>query len=257
MSTLMFSYSVAAAETVDLPIIMYHHISENETYCGDYVVTAEMFEEDMKYLYDLSYETVTLAELIAYHEGNFTLPEKPIMITFDDGQRSFETYALPILEKYGMTAVLSIVGNYTDIYTENGDRNVAYSYFSWSDIEKLAENPSVDIAAHSYDMHENVYRQGVKIISGETYADYSQVLRADCEKLETKLGFMPLAYTFPFGFYSAESIDILRDHGYEVIFTCNEYVNILDGSEDELLELGRYNRPYSADRESFFGKILK
>ncbi|MBR6521240.1 MAG: polysaccharide deacetylase family protein, partial [Oscillospiraceae bacterium] len=116
--------SARAQQSVQLPILMYHHISTDPSRLGDYVVSPETFENDLKYLSRLGYTSISLAELIAYVDGRGSLPEKPIMITFDDGQRSFAEYALPLLEKYDMCAVAAIVGKYADDYTQSGDMNV-------------------------------------------------------------------------------------------------------------------------------------
>ncbi|MBR1738650.1 MAG: polysaccharide deacetylase family protein, partial [Firmicutes bacterium] len=82
-----------AENTVELPIIMYHNITEKYDMTGKYAVMRTQFENDLKYIKENGYTTITAKELINYAENNGQLPEKPIMITFDDGYESFYAYA--------------------------------------------------------------------------------------------------------------------------------------------------------------------
>ena len=84
---------------------MYHHISKKTSALGAYVITPEQFESDLKFIKDKGYEAITTQNLVDYFDGKFELPEKPIMITFDDGYLSFYEYAYPLLKQYNMKAV--------------------------------------------------------------------------------------------------------------------------------------------------------
>ena len=96
---LTFSGRARAAEPVALPILMYHHISKAADQCGKHVISPQTLEGDLQYLADNGYTAVTTADLIAYVDQGKALPEKPVMITFDDGQLSVLEYALPLLER--------------------------------------------------------------------------------------------------------------------------------------------------------------
>jgi peptidoglycan/xylan/chitin deacetylase (PgdA/CDA1 family) len=75
-----------------------------------YNVTPEKFEEQLKYLKDNGFGTVTIKQLID-SERDGELPPTPVMITFDDGHISHYQNAAPILKEYGFTAVFFIVVN--------------------------------------------------------------------------------------------------------------------------------------------------
>ena len=81
----------AEDERVSLPIVMYHHISADPARSGDYVITPATMEADLEYLRDAGYTSVSAAQLTAWSRGEARLPEKPVMITFDDAQESFRT----------------------------------------------------------------------------------------------------------------------------------------------------------------------
>ena len=85
---------------VNLPILMYHSILKTNKSKGKFIVSPDTFEEDLKYIKDKGYTTVVMKDLIDYVYENKELPEKPIMLTFDDGYYNNYLYAFPLLKKY-------------------------------------------------------------------------------------------------------------------------------------------------------------
>ena len=134
--TVGISIVIATSEDyIDVPIIMYHSILKDPSRSNKYTVTPAVLEEDLKYIKDKGYTTVTIADLISYVYDDSPLPEKPIVLTFDDGHYNNYGYLFPLLEKYDMKAVISIVGSYTDKFTETDEANLNYSYLRWKDIK--------------------------------------------------------------------------------------------------------------------------
>lgn len=246
-----------------LPIIMYHHIIEKQDRLNKFAITPAQFENDLKYLKENGFETITIKELVAHVYDNSPLPEKPIIITFDDGQESFYEYAYPLLKKYNMSAVLSIVGSFTDTYSEIEDHNVIYSYLTWKEINEMSNSPYVEIANHTYNMHSvDKGRKGCSKKAGESLEQYRAVLEEDILKLQNEIlmytGHEAITFTYPFGKFSKETKDILKDFGFSAIFNCAEVVNVIDKSNpDFLYNLGRFNRPHGINSADFFAKIFK
>ena len=108
------------SDSITLPIIMYHSIIPEDNGKSDYIISEKKFESDIAYLKSQGYSPITCMDLIRYTISGGALPEKPIMITFDDGMYNNFVYGVPILKKYDYKAVFSLVGIYTDEYTENG-----------------------------------------------------------------------------------------------------------------------------------------
>lgn len=252
--------SSAGTDKVRLPIVMYHHIHSSSDRWGKYIVSPATLESDLKYLRDNGFTPVSAADLIAYVDDGVPLPEKPVMLTFDDGQESFLVYALPLLEKYDMHAVAGLVGAYCDKYTELPDPNVSYAYLSWDEAAELASSGRVDLASHTYDMHSvNGERQGCRRMRGENADAYRAVFTSDLVKNEERIisaaGQAPSCFVYPFGLACDEAREILIERGYRVLLTCNEKVNVLTGDTEDLLELGRFNRPSGKSSEDFFAKL--
>lgn len=184
-----------SVRSVDLPILMYHHIHKSSSQWGDHVVSPQTLEGDFQYLTAQGYTAVTVADLTAYTQNGTPLPEKPIMITFDDGQLSVLEYALPLLERYDLKAVVAVVGTFADEYTQSGDRNINYACMSWKDIRKLTESGRVEIANHTYDMHNLKKRRGCQKKEGRpcpsTGWRWRRILRRTEQKSRRLLGSRP------------------------------------------------------------------
>ncbi len=242
---------------------MYHHIIKNKDRQNKFAISPEQFESDLKYIKEQGFETITTNDLIAYVYEDMPLPEKPIMITFDDGHESFYSYVYPLLKKYDMKAVLSIVGNYTETYSKNEDHNIAYSYLTWKQINEMANSKYVQIGNHTYNLHStDKGRAGCSKKQGETLEQYKEFLAKDILKLQQDIanftGYACNTFTYPFGKFSKETKDILKEFGFLAILNCAEVVNTIDKDNPEFLyNLGRFNRPNEISTAEYFQKILK
>ena len=253
--------STSASEAVRLPIVMYHSVLKDTELSGKYVITPDTLKSDIQYLHNNGYTFVSAQELIDYTENNGILPDKPVLLTFDDGFYNNYGYVKPILEKYGAKAVISVVGSYTDEYSESNIANMTYGYVRWSDVYDMFLSNRIEIANHSYGFHSNNNgRNGSKRNKGEDINTYKKVFYDDTKKAQdrfmTKTGFSPYIYTYPFGAYSDETTDILKDMGFKMTLTCNEGINSITKNPDSLFLLKRYNRPSGISSQDFFSKIL-
>ncbi len=241
---------------ISLPVIMYHNVlPDGEGELGEFVISASELEADLIYLRDCGYETVTASQVFDAVRGVGSLPEKPVMLTFDDGFESMEQVVLPLLSKYDAKAVAALVGEYTDLYSGDVPKALSYSHVSWEQAGILADSGLVEIANHSYSMHELGSRQGARRMPGESSAEYRQALWDDLllmqEKCRDNLGKEPRAFCYPYGFYTQESEEIVQELGFSLTFTCEQGVNFLTDSKDCLYGLKRNNRPHGAGTEFF------
>ena len=216
----------------------------------------------MKYIKENGYTTITITDLINYVYSDYSLPEKPIIITFDDGHYNNLTYVLPLLEKYDMVAIISIVGKYTDTYSQSNEANPNYSYLRWSDINDLIQSNRIEFQNHTYDMHNmKNSRRGCMKKKNESIENYSSVLTSDLKKLqdefETNTGYIPNTFTYPFGAISNASLDIIKQLGFKASLSCEEGINVITKDPECLYALKRFNRPNNISTKSFFKKFEK
>lgn len=259
--TVGISIVIATSEDyIDVPIIMYHSILKDPSRSNKYTVTPAVLEEDLKYIKDKGYTTVTIADLISYVYDDSPLPEKPIVLTFDDGHYNNYGYLFPLLEKYDMKAVISIVGSYTDKFSETDEANLNYSYLRWKDIKELMDTGRIEFQNHTYSLHSNTGKRiGTKKIKGETDEHYKSILKDDILKLQQEFegntNYTPKCFTYPFGGISNASLDIIKELGFKASLSCEQGINKLTKNPNSLYLLKRYNRPSYISTYNFFQKI--
>ncbi len=170
------------------------------------------------------------------------------MLTFDDGYYNNYCYAYPLLEEYNMKAVISIIGKYTDMYSEIDENNPAYSHITWEQAREMVESGLVEIQNHSYDSHTtDKGRNGTKKMKGESEAAYAGYMQSDIgrlqDEIEQNLGYRPLVFAYPFGSVSEASYDILEGMGFKMTLSCEEKVNRLTvGNAECLFMMDRFLR---------------
>jgi len=241
-----------------VPIVMYHKISVSQRSLGKHVIAPEELEADLRYLTENGYETVFMADLIAFvHEGR-PLPDKPIVLTFDDGFFSDYLYVFPLLNKYDCKAVFSIIGRVTDEYSEEGREDVRYPHMTWKQIREMVSSGHAEFQNHSYDLHKG--GMGAKKRKGESAEQYGKRLSADLGRLQARLsemvGVPATTFTYPYGAISEESGPVLREMGFRASLSCSDKVSLLrENDKRSLFVLGRANRPHGRDSAEFFGRL--
>ncbi len=258
----LISASAAGDEEIPipLPVVMYHSVCEKTP--SDYIVTPHQLDSDLSWLSRNGFTTVTAEQLINYTRGNGSLPQKPVLITFDDGFYNNLSLALPVLEKHDMCAVVSIVGRYTDDYAAADPHSDFYSYLTWEDISELAASGRIEIGSHTYDMHsQNGGRTGCKRLEGESVEDYTDALRYDIGLLRTELKLnctiAPAVFAYPFGSLCRESLPVLRDSGILMTLTCREGMNYITRSPDCLYGIFRFNRSGLLSTSEYMERLTK
>ena len=169
----------AERETAALPVVMYHHISNDPASWGPYVISARELESDLKWLRAHGYETVSVQDLLDWESGTFTMPDKPCMITFDDGACSTAAIAEPLLERYGFRAAAAVIGSVCEKFSENGEQDPERSNLSWEAVRAMGERGTVEVICHSWDMHSLAPRRGCARKSGESEDAYREALTRD------------------------------------------------------------------------------
>ncbi len=260
---IIFSTVTESTDYVTLPIIMYHSILKANKSKGKFVISPRTFEEDLKYIKDNGYTTIVMQDLIDYIYENKDLPEKPIMLTFDDGYYNNYLYAFPLLKDYHCKIVLSPIGKQCDIYSENKDKNPNYAHCSWDNLKEMKDSGLVEIQNHSYNMHTiTKNRRGCKKNKNESLEHYQNAFCNDINLMQSKvediLDITPTTFVFPFGAVSKCSLDILHQLGFKATLSCEGKINKLTKNPESLYGLYRILRlPHISSDRFFKSKIEK
>lgn len=239
---------VAERDSIKVSIFMYH--SFDETSKSAWSITPAELEADLQYIRDNGYQTVLLSDLVDYVAGTAVLPEKPVVLTFDDGYVNNLQTALPILEKYDACAVVSIIGSkVTEVqagYTPSGD-----SWMNWDQLRQLDGSDRIELGFHTWDLHnwnENG-RIGCTRLGYESDEDYYFTLRKDIVDFRETMRAQGIdvdditCYTWPYGKRSKGATAVVRDAGFTCSLITSEGINTLVRFRPELLyDLTRYNR---------------
>lgn len=251
----------AADSGVRVPVIMYHAVIDDGARLGKYVISPEELEGDFRWLKNNGYTPVLSEDLIRYAKDGASLPEKPVLLTFDDGYYNNYLYAFPAAKQYGMKFVLSPIGKYADLYTETPDESPYYAHATWEMLREMQDSGLVEIGNHTYDLHSSDGgRLGTKRLSTESMESYEKMLSGDVllaqEKMKTYLGREPVLFAYPFGAVSEGEPEIIKSLGFQVTLSCEERVSTVTRDPESLFYLGRYLRPSGETSEHFFGRVL-
>lgn len=197
--------------TVRLPILMYHHIGHlpegADELRKDLTVTPEDFEIQVAWFKGQGYESISLGQLQLFFQGKFTLPEKPVIFTFDDGYEDVFEFGLPILSKYGFSGSVAVITQFA------GMNSGSNRYASWQQIKKAASE-GVEIVSHTQDHFDG---------TNPKYDDRF-ILRnlVDARnELASNLGQETTLLVYPYGHYNGSYAELARKAGYEMALTVN------------------------------------
>lgn len=249
------------ANKINLPIIMYHSIDKSQNRLGKFVISSKELENDLKYLSDNGYHTIFINDLIDFVYSEKELPEKPIILTFDDGYYNNYLYAFPLMKKYNCKMVISPIGKCIDTYSESNDKNPAYAHVTWENLKEMQDSGLVEVQNHSYNMHScKGCRFGTKIKKGENIHEYKKIFVEDVCKLQEKinlnLNVTPTTFTYPFGAFTKHSENILKELGFKATLSCENRVNKISHDPECLYGLARFIRPSGISTEKFFRKKI-
>jgi peptidoglycan/xylan/chitin deacetylase (PgdA/CDA1 family) len=175
----------------EVPVLCYHHISDGRK--NDYTVSPATFTAHMKILADSGFHSILPAQLYDYLVYNKALPEKPVMITFDDSRAEHSVIAAPVLTKYGFRGVFFIM---TITYNKK-------NYMTGEQIAQLAKAGHT-IGLHSWD-HTMVSKY-------KETADWQKQVVDPKAKLEKIMGRAVEYWAYPNGVYDHKAAEELSKY---------------------------------------------
>jgi len=241
-------------------------IDDNETW----TISAGTFEKHMRWLTEHGYHSVSLDDVARWKAGLQELPRKPVVITFDDGDRSVHEYAWPVLQKYGLRATMFVV-------TEKvGQKWKGIDNLSWAELREMHDSGIFDIESHTHDMHfkvESGRRLSPVFLAAaegwhqfEHHSTWDAAVREDLATsrglIRRHIGVESRFLAWPYGSSTSEVNRVAFESGFvqvvDMIGGTNQIANELASMEDSSEE-GTINRFAITARTSMrtFVKIVR
>lgn len=189
---------VLPPEDVRVPILVYHsvrpHLKKESAYQEIYDVTPELFRRHLEYLKQSGYTAISFSELADYFDDGAPLPEKPVILTFDDGWKNQYEYAFPLLKEFQTTATFFI-------FTNAVNRG---NHLTWEQIHEMND------AGISIEAHTKTHPYLKKITDPE---ELSREIGGSKKIIEDELGMTVTSLAYPFGQYDDTSINETKNAG--------------------------------------------
>lgn len=205
-----------------IPILMYHKVNPDPRTGGlGLRVPPDQFDWQMKYLKKNNYETVSLTDVMDHFEKGKHLPDRPIVITFDDGYKDNYEFAYPIMKKYGFTGTVFVVtqsiGN-TNFFDVGKKLQPVNKMMNWHEIREL-DKAGFTIGSHTVD-HPHLAE-----VSPET-ARYE--IEESKRTLEHGLKRPVEVFCYPYGSHNDQVVELVKQAGYRAAVTTRLGLDQLD-----------------------------
>ena len=225
--------------------LAYHDVEDKDPDQTFVSVRTDHLEEQFAWLRESGYQPITVDQILTANQGGKPLPDRAVLLTFDDGYRSFYTRVFPLLKAYGWPAVMAPVGVWTDTPLDQkvnfGGKLVERDRFlTWDQVQELSESGLVEIGSHTNALHYGIIAnpQGntepaaaaraydLKTGKYETDAEYAARITEDVKQITAKLrkatGKAPRVWVWPYGAASGAALKIVQDHGYEMVLSLDD-----------------------------------
>jgi peptidoglycan/xylan/chitin deacetylase (PgdA/CDA1 family) len=232
-----------------VPVLMYHHILPVPS--NMIAISPSTFDAQMRYLHDNGYHAISMQQMQDFVLTGKRLPDKPVLITFDDGRMNQLTYGVPILKKYGFTATFFVVKKWV--------ASSSSSFMHAAQIRQLAAD-GYDIESHTTN-HMMLYRFHSKSTGKyETYASMKTRMWESTNGMRTwmadKLGISPvIALAYPGGGFDTYTWKLVQEAGYLLAFTTNDgYVRYKGQNQ---YDLPRFNTGARGTTQAHFVAVMR
>lgn len=213
------------AKLARVPVFMYHDILPQKEVFFD--VTYQEFAQHLRLIQEKGLTPISFDQLLTHLRTGLPLPEKPVMLTFDDGYGGHYEYVYPLLKKYGYPAVFSV-------YTHNMGKNTGRSHVTWEQLKEMAADPLVTIASHSVN-----HPRDLRALSD---AQLQMEVTKSKQILEAQLGIPIRYFTYPEGKYDERVAKAVQEAGYQAALTMSDTDERFAGQSDSMLAISRFGQ---------------
>ena len=254
------AWSQTPAHNPTLTVIGYHEIINTENaLIPEYAVSTTQFQQHIDWLKKNGFHFINVDQLIQAHQGKYSLPKKPVLLTVDDGYASFYQNAYPIVKANKIPVVLAVVGSWLEPQKDqsidfSGEQIQRKEMLSWAELKEMQDSGLVEMASHSYNLHRGIVGnpQGnlepaavtrlydPKSASYEDDSHYQQRISNDLKQNNQLLvahGLKsPRVMVWPYGHYNMQTVKIAKQLGMPVA------ISLDDGADSAKSSLGQLNR---------------
>lgn len=188
-----------------IPVLMYHKVSPSRK--EKYRISPEKFTSQMEYLSKKGYQTISPDDLLEFVRQKRTLPERSVLIAFDDGYKDNFTYAYPILKRYKFQATIFLVTQY--IGKKNGWSDGSEEMLSWEEIEEMKRE------GFSFGSHTHTHPNLLELPRDKVLSEIRDSKRILEERLEETISF----FAYPYGKFNSQIEEIVKEAGYSGAFS--------------------------------------
>lgn len=207
-------------------------------------ITLDQFEEQMEFLYRENFHTLTLAEVRDYFYRGKNIPEKSVLITFDDCFQSMKQYAYPVLKKYGFHAVAFVVTGW--LHDEPKEYNPEKCVcLAKEELDEMAD-------VFEYANHTDSFHQRYDVKTGRMMVEKDERFARDLDECNRHVPVKDV-FAYPFGLFHERNVELLRKKWFTLAFTTKTGKN--DRQTDPLL-LKRNIIPFTLELEQFQKIVL-
>ena len=213
---------------IDIPIIAYHNFTIDKKTSDILNTTPEKFRSDLSQLKKAGYTTIFFRDIIDYYKQKTELPDKPLLISIDDGYISNYSIAFPILKELNMKATIFILGINTGRDTDAITGEQLIPHFTADQALEMLNSGLVDIQMHTYNLHKsNINMLKIReFLTPETYEAYLiQDTYAIRDYIRNTVHTRAYAMAYPYGYYDNLTEQILRKAGILVTVTSRAGIN--------------------------------
>ncbi|MGE8638744.1 MAG: poly-beta-1,6-N-acetyl-D-glucosamine N-deacetylase PgaB [Achromobacter sp.] len=225
--------------------LAYHDVEDDDPDQGFLSVRTDRLVDQLAWLRANGYQAVSVDQILAARQGGQPLPERAVLLSFDDGYRSFYTRVLPILKAYGWPALLAPVGVWMDTPADKpvdfgGSPEARDRFLTWDQIREISQSGLVEIAAHTDASHYGaranpqgntepaaaIRAYNAQTRQYETEVEFNARMGRDVAAITAKIrrvtGHAPRVWVWPYGAEGGSTLRIAGEHGYQLALTLED-----------------------------------
>ena len=240
--------SLAFAADQSFVVLSYHDVEDavaKDLAAGQTAVSSKNLVAQFEWLKKNRYHVVSIQDLLDARDKKKTLPEKAVLLTFDDGYASFYDKVFPLLKKFHYPAMVAVVSSWMDGVAKQ-EELPGSRLMSWDQVKELSRSGLVEVASHSHNLHRGMVgnpqgnEQPVAVTHlydpvSKTYEQdeaylkrIRQDLRNSAESIDRAVGIRPRVLVWPYGEYNQPLIDAAKEAGMTITMELSDGKNTLN-----------------------------